>query len=67
MSEIQIKSELLKNEIIQYLTLLKEGKDIYPILRQMFCSMRKLDQLHENKLKDFDDILINDFMGEHSP
>jgi hypothetical protein len=46
--------------------MLKDSDDIYPALRQMFFSMRKLDHLHENKLKDFDDILTNDFMRDHS-
>lgn len=67
MSEIQIKSELLKSEIIQFSNMLKDGNDIYPVFRQMFFSMRKLDHLHENKLKDFDDMLTNDFMREHTP
>jgi hypothetical protein len=67
MSEIQIKSELLKNEIIHFSNMLKDSDDIYPVLTQMFLSMRKLDHLYENKLKNLDDILTNDFMREHSP
>ena len=67
MSEIQIKSELLKKEIIQFSNMLKDSDDVYPVLMQMFLLMRKLDHLHENKLKNFDDILINDFMRKHTP
>ena len=67
MSEIKIKSELLKNEIVHFSNMLKDSDDIYPALRQMFFSMRKLDHLHENKLNVFDEILTNDFMREHTP
>lgn len=66
MLETQIKSDLLKNEIVQLSNLLKESDDIYPVLIKMFCSIRKLDHLHDNKLKNFEDILTNNFMREHS-
>lgn len=65
MSEIQIKSELLKNEIIQFSNMLKDGNDIYPVFRQMFFSMRKLDHLHENKLKVLDEIVLPKQINEN--
>ncbi len=65
MSEIQIKSELLKNEIVQFLNMLKDSDDIYPILRNMFYSIIKLDNLHDNKLEMMDKILFDDFLREH--
>lgn len=65
MSEIQIKSDLLKTEIVQYSNLLKESDNIYSILRNMFFSIRKLDNLHDNKLEIMDKILFDNFLREH--
>ena len=65
MSEIQIKSNLLKTQIVQFSNMLKDSDDIYPALRQIFFSIRKLDHLHDNKLEMMDKILFDNFLREH--
>lgn len=65
-TDTKIKSEILVSEIQNNTLLLKDAilkeQDINEILKNIVFSLRKLDNLYDNKLKDFDDILTNDFM-----
>ena len=53
MLEIEIKSDLMKTEIIQLLNLLKDSGNIYSLLRNMFFSIKKIDHLHDKRLRRY--------------